>query len=583
MSFSQNLRQRLGWLILTALVGLPIDASSQGADLQTFSVATGPSSIFSVEGTDTLSSLEPSAGLLMMYASRPLLEEFADGTTSAIIDSQLALHLYGGIGLLDWVQFDVDLPLYLINDGSFEGRTFDTPSVGDTHLKTKAQIIALNEGAVGIAGQLDLILPTGDDTAFIGRQGVGVRPRFLVDLKLGTLLIAANIGATLEESHTIRNIDFGPKLDLGIGLEKVFLQGLLLVGVELYGRTETSDAFATETTPVEALLGAKLVTDYGVTISAAGGGGIVSGVGAPEFRSLIGISWADRVTDFDRDGIPNRDDRCPRLPEDVDGFEDEDGCPDPDNDADTIPDTADACPDNPEDLDGFEDEDGCPDPDNDADGVPDEEDECREDPEDLDGFEDGDGCPDPDNDADGFEDGKDGCPDDPEDLDGFEDEDGCPDPDNDLDGIADGEDACPNEAGLPEDNGCPPKESKALRDAREIRILEKIFFEKETAVIRDVSYDVLNQVALVMRTNPDIRKVEIRGHTDEKGDEAYNRELSLARATSVLRYLIGRGLDEVRLQAVGFGETQPLVKSRTRKARAKNRRVEFLIVDPAPE
>ena len=77
-----------------------------------------------------------------------------------------------------------------------------------------------------------------------------------------------------------------------------------------------------------------------------------------------------------------------------DGFEDGDGCPDPDNDRDGIPDVSDKCPDEPEDKDGFEDGDGCPDLDNDKDGIPDVTDKCPDKPETKNGFEDDDGCPD---------------------------------------------------------------------------------------------------------------------------------------------------------------------------------------------
>jgi outer membrane protein OmpA-like peptidoglycan-associated protein len=68
-----------------------------------------------------------------------------------------------------------------------------------------------------------------------------------------------------------------------------------------------------------------------------------------------------KVSDRDGDGIPDELDKCPDAPEDKDGFEDEDGCPDLDNDKDGIPDTADACPNEPETVNGFQDEDGCPD------------------------------------------------------------------------------------------------------------------------------------------------------------------------------------------------------------------------------
>jgi hypothetical protein len=115
--------------------------------------------------------------------------------------------------------------------------------------------------------------------------------------------------------------------------------------------------------------------------------------------------------DLDNDKVPDRFDKCPGQKEDPDGFEDLDGCPEPDNDGDKVPDVYDQCPLDSEDPDGFEDRDGCPDPDNDFDTIPDWLDGCPNEPEDLDGHEDLGGCPDPDNDGDGVPDGQDPCPD----------------------------------------------------------------------------------------------------------------------------------------------------------------------------
>ncbi|HLL25671.1 MAG TPA: DUF4398 domain-containing protein, partial [Kofleriaceae bacterium] len=95
--------------------------------------------------------------------------------------------------------------------------------------------------------------------------------------------------------------------------------------------------------------------------------------------------------DSDGDGILDDVDQCPRVPEDKDAFEDEDGCPDLDNDKDGIADKIDGCPNEPEDRDNFEDDDGCPDPDNDKDGIPDTRDNCPNDPETKNSFEDEDG------------------------------------------------------------------------------------------------------------------------------------------------------------------------------------------------
>lgn len=165
--------------------------------------------------------------------------------------------------------------------------------------------------------------------------------------------------------------------------------------------------------------------------------------------------------DRDNDMVKDKDDACPDMPEDVDGFQDDDGCPDEDNDGDGVPDSRDAAPNLPEDFDEFQDRDGRPDLDNDFDGIPDDEDECPNQPEDFDGDRDQDGCPDlvVDTDGDSIPDTEDACPDEAEDFDGFADTDGCPDPDNDLDGIPDDEDACPHDAedydGDEDGDGCP--------------------------------------------------------------------------------------------------------------------------------
>jgi len=103
----------------------------------------------------------------------------------------------------------------------------------------------------------------------------------------------------------------------------------------------------------------------------------------------LSVGKCDVPGDRDHDGILDSVDKCPDDPEDKDGFEDEDGCPDPDNDTDGLADAVDRCPNQPEDKDGFQDDDGCPDPDNDKDTVPDTEDKCPNDP----GPPDNNGCP----------------------------------------------------------------------------------------------------------------------------------------------------------------------------------------------
>jgi len=114
----------------------------------------------------------------------------------------------------------------------------------------------------------------------------------------------------------------------------------------------------------------------------------------PPAPAPIASAKPPAALDTDGDGVMDDRDACVREPEDKDGFEDGDGCPDADNDKDRVPDASDGCPIEPEDADQFQDQDGCPDLDDDGDGIPDAADKCRLEPETLNGFEDGDGCPD---------------------------------------------------------------------------------------------------------------------------------------------------------------------------------------------
>jgi len=86
-----------------------------------------------------------------------------------------------------------------------------------------------------------------------------------------------------------------------------------------------------------------------------------------------------------------------------------------------------------------------------------------------------------------------------------------------------------------------------------------VFFDTGKATIQKKSFDLLNQVAMVILANPQILKVEVAGHTDDVGDDDDNMKLSQARAESVVTYLKGRGVAEGRMKAKGYGETVPKV------------------------
>jgi OOP family OmpA-OmpF porin len=221
--------------------------------------------------------------------------------------------------------------------------------------------------------------------------------------------------------------------------------------------------------------------------------------------------------------------------------------------------------------------------DTDGDGVVDSRDSCINEPEDRDGYLDDDGCPDADNDADGIVDAKDQCPNAPEDLDGFQDGDGCPDPDNDGDQVADVDDFCPNTPGPRGGDrpGCPNKNALVIVTEKEIRITQQIQFEFDKAVIRPgLSYRILDEVVGALDDKPQIN-LEVQGHTDNVGDDAYNVKLSQARADSVRSYLLSKGIEATRLVAKGYGFHQPLVPNSTAANRDLNRRVQFIRTESA--
>ncbi|MFH2006548.1 MAG: OmpA family protein, partial [bacterium] len=213
----------------------------------------------------------------------------------------------------------------------------------------------------------------------------------------------------------------------------------------------------------------------------------------------------------------------------------------------------------PEDKDGFEDQDGCPDPDNDGDGVPDKDDKCP-------GYD---------------SDKKDNFAKTKEDIDGFEDEDGCPDPDNDKDGILDKDDKCPNEPetfnNYKDDDGCPDKNPITITKDR-VLIMEKIYFETNKAIIRKISHPILITVAKTLIAHKELKLIEIQGHTDERGSRRYNLDLSQRRANSVRNFLINQGVPADRLTARGYGEDRPKCRQSSTECWSRNRRSEFVIV-----
>ncbi len=498
---------------------------------------------------------------------------------------------------------------------NYQGVGLRSQGVGDLTIHAKARLLNLGQSPIGIALILRAGFPTAKTDQFAGEPGFSLWPSAVFEFQpiqkirlsfeggyrwnsqQGATFIwngLSNPGAgvppgsatdPVDDPNAGRVFTYNDLITFGFGSSFRIARSLDFI-MELYG-TQIAQAIGTKgTLSMEALGGFKyFVTNKSFLFIAAGAGIPKTGFQAADVRATIGFRYEPAVGDRDKDGITDDDDACPDDAEDRDGFEDRDGCPDLDNDADGILDVDDACPLVKEDYDGDRDEDGCPEGkqgDRDGDGIPDDVDNCPDNPEDFDGFQDEDGCPDLDNDADGIPDKRDLCPNDPEDFDGFQDEDGCPDPDNDSDRILDVDDACPNDPetynGHEDEDGCPDKGLVIVEDTQ-ITILEKIYFETDSAIIKSRSFPLLDAVAATLNAFPNITLVEIQGHADERGSDEYNIKLTRARAESVMNALIERGVIKSRLRSAGYGERCPVDPRNNAAAWEKNRRVEFKIVE----
>jgi outer membrane protein OmpA-like peptidoglycan-associated protein len=279
-----------------------------------------------------------------------------------------------------------------------------------------------------------------------------------------------------------------------------------------------------------------------------------------------------KVRDSDLDGVRDWLDKCPSTP--IGAKVDARGCP-LESDGDGVYDGLDKCPSTPR---GCKvDKDGCP-IDSDGDGACDGLDQCPDTPKGA--KVDDKGCP-IDSDGDGVFDGLDQCPGTPK---GCQvDEKGCP-IDSDGDGVCDGLDQCPNTpAGLKVDpNGCPIEVSEKeteLLDTGMIR-LQNIEFDTGKASLKPASFPVLDEVGKILQQYPMLR-VEIGGHTDNRGSKALNERLSQARADSVLTYVKASFpmIDPAQYTAKGYGFSAPIAPNTTELGRAKNRRVEFKVLN----
>jgi len=624
-------------------VGISLGASPALAQqdgefsVQRFEPAPGPDNFVTVEGARVRGKMAWSAGLFANYAHKPFVVQSCESETNcddpnallnddiAVVKDLITADVLASLTPIPKLQLGLRVPVTFVNGDGIDvesGQSADDglsgAGLGDPMLEGKYRFFGEPDTPLVLAGGAFVSGPVGHAMAedkYIGYSSPVFGLRGIADFRAGPLSVAGNLAGLYRSSAQLGSTELGPEFRYGAAAGYAVSPVFQVLG-EGYGATKFSTKNGTNS--LEGILAVRvqpMQSRFAFTVG--GGAGIIQGVGVPMFRGFAGVMYSHAPTDQDGDGIPDDRDDCPTDPEDMDGFEDQDGCPDPDNDADTIPDERDKCPNKPETVNGFEDTDGCPDeipdrdndgiqdaedkcpdaggevirvksanygcPDMDKDGVPDKVDKCPEAKEDTDGYKDEDGCPDLDNDGDGVVDIQDQCVDVP----GSKENNGCPEDDKDKDGIPDRTDKCPdkpeNYNGYKDEDGCPdnrPTLVTQTADAIEIKGAVQ-FATGSSKIVGGRSFQILDGVAALLNHNLRIQKVEVQGHTDDRGGKDKNQALSQERAEAVVKYLTEKGVKASRLEAKGYGQDNPIADNKTRAGRQKNRRVEFKILRQA--
>ncbi len=471
-------------------------AAAQGLDGERFAPAAGAAGGFAVERPVVPGHLGYGLGLFLHFADDAVVvrDRQSGETVAKPLDTAVSMDLLASLGLFDVAEVAVHLPVRLIYRGEVVGvggaPLAAAAGVGDLRLVPKAQLFRSGDERAGFVLGLaaPVTLPTGEASALRGAGVVTVEPRLLA-LAYGERWFLSGSGGFRVRSPQDAS---APGHELTLGLAATYSPAVegdwLDLQVEaLGGWLPGYEGRSAANLPLEVLGGLIVRPALRWSIYGGGGVGISNGIATPDFRVIAGVRYAV--------GLPTRGGRK-------------------DSDGDAITDLEDRCPQEAEDLDGFQDNDGCPEPDNDHDGVLDDDDECPDDAEERGG--DGDGCPD--------------------------------------------------------------KARIVLRDGRVI-VYGKVQFQVGSAHISPKSEQLLDELARLLSEHRQIRRLEVQGHTDSTGGADYNRKLSQERAESVRNGLIKRGVAARRLTARGYGEENPLAPNFTRAGRAKNRRVEFTILE----
>ena len=337
-------------------------AAADGLDGERFTPAIGAEGGFVNEHPAVPFHLGWSLGLFLNYARDQVVEVDAnDIVISRPVETGLTADLVASLGLFGRVELGLALPLHLVYDGDPYGALAASAGIGDLRFVPKIALVRSGslDRHVLLSLAIPVSVPTGNDDALRGAGGVALGAQLLFAGHLGKLGLGMDVGYRWRSEHPAGlpwgdGITFGPWLSYGLTNE-------LGLRVEAYAEKIVGADVDGADFPIEVLGG----LEYRIGSVALYGGasfGLTDGIGDPDFRIIGGVRFRKNAPerqgfrDSDGDGVLDKDDGAPYEAEDIDGFRDDDGVPDPDNDGDGILDGDDECPE----LTGEADHRGCP-------------------------------------------------------------------------------------------------------------------------------------------------------------------------------------------------------------------------------
>jgi outer membrane protein OmpA-like peptidoglycan-associated protein len=357
--------------VVCVVLARALSARADGLDGERFQPAVGTQRAFSTEHPQTPFHLGWGLGLFFDVADDPVVERDTgnDEVVSRPLDTAASLDLLGTVGFFGWSELGVHLPLQVVYSGDEynAGAVMLDPSGGVGDLRLVPKVLFFRRGSlenhVLLGFALPISLPTGDEEAVRGAGGVTVEPRLLAALHMGQVGLTGNIGYKFRSEHP-DTLPWGDEIAMAVSASVGIVPDTLWLQAEAFGGKQVDTEVEGADFPFEALGGLVYALTESLDLHAGAGLGFTDGIGDPDLRVVAGIRWhhnapqREGFLDSDEDGILDKDDDCPTEVEDLDGFEDEDGCPEEDNDEDGVPDEKDECPDLPEEEGG--DGDGCP-------------------------------------------------------------------------------------------------------------------------------------------------------------------------------------------------------------------------------